>query len=64
MQIELSEENLHNLEVFAPLINKDASEMINEALQFYFEEAAQKIAQEQNSQTNLTYEEFWDDFEI
>ena len=64
MQIELTQESLQNLETFAPLLNKDASEMINEALQIYFEEATQKIAQEQNSQTNLTYEEFWDDFEI
>jgi len=64
MQIELTQESLQNLETFAPLLNKDASEMINEALQMYFEEAAQKIAQEQNSETNLSYEEFWDDFEI
>ena len=64
MQIELTSESIQNLETFAPLLNKDASEMINEALQMYFEEAAQRIAQEQNSETNLSYEEFWDDFEI
>ncbi|MBN2816297.1 MAG: hypothetical protein JXQ67_06400 [Campylobacterales bacterium] len=64
MNVELSAENLQNLEVFAPLLRKESNEMINEALELYFQEAIEKLEAQKNSETNLSYEEFWDDIDI
>jgi len=64
MEVFLDEENLQNLEVFEALLNKDKNQIINEALKFYFMEEAQKIEEKNNSQTNLSFNEFWDDVEL
>jgi len=62
--IELTEENLQNLEAFKDLLNKDENTMINEALKLYFTEEAEKLQDINSSQTNLSYDEFWDDVDI
>jgi len=62
--IELTDENLQNLEAFKSLLNKDETTMINEALELYFRDEAEKLQNINNSQTNLSYDEFWDDLEI
>jgi len=64
MEVFLNEENLQNLEVFEGLLHKDQNSIINEALKFYFKEEAQRLEEENSSQTNLSFHEFWDDFEI
>lgn len=64
MEIVLTQENLQNLTLFEGLVKKDKTRMINEALQRYFVEEAQRVQDEERSQTNLSYEEFWDDVEI
>ena len=61
---ELTDENLENIETFKPLLNKDANEMINEALKQYFIDETEKLKDINNSQTNLSYDEFWDDVDI
>lgn len=62
--IELTDENSQNLETFKPLLNKDTSEIINEALKQYFIDETEKLKDINNSQTNLSYDEFWDDVEL
>jgi len=62
--IELNDENRENLEAFKTLLNKDETTMLNEALSRYFEEEAEKLQDMNNSQTNLSFEEFWDDVDI
>lgn len=62
--IKISSENLEALKVFGDVLKKDESTMINEALECYFKEETQRLEQEQNSQTNLSYDEFWDDVEL
>ena len=64
MEVFLDEENLQNLEVFEGLLRKDKNSMINEALKFYFKEEAQRLEEENSSQTNLSFDEFWDDVDI
>lgn len=64
MNLHLSDENLQNLEVFEGLLGKDKNTMINEALKLYFQEEAEKLEEANNSQTNLSFDEFWDDVEI
>ncbi len=62
--IELSRENEESLEAFKGLLNKDATTMINEALELYFKEEAEKLKDENASQTNLSFDEFWNDVDI
>ena len=62
--IELTKENEENIEAFKTLLNKDEKTMINEALELYFAEEAEKLQDENGSQTNLSYNEFWDDVDI
>ncbi|MEN8302954.1 MAG: hypothetical protein ABFQ64_02640 [Campylobacterota bacterium] len=62
--IELTDENRENLEAFKSLLNKDKNSMINEALELYFEDEAKKLQASKDSQTNLSYDEFWDGVDI
>lgn len=61
---ELTDENIENLEAFKTLLNKDENSMINEALEQYFKDEAEKMQALKDSQTNLSYDEFWDDVDI
>ena len=61
---ELTQENIQNLELFKELLNKDKNRMINEALELYFKDEAEKLQALKDSQTNLTYDEFWNDVDI
>jgi len=61
---KLTEQNIENLEAFKKLINKDENTMINEALELYFTEEYEKLQDTNNSQTNLSFDEFWDDMDI
>jgi len=62
--IELTQTNQENLEAFKSLLNKDENSMVNEALELYFREEAEKLKALEDSQTNLSFDEFWDDVEI
>lgn len=64
----LTAENLGNLEDFSTILKKDFSSMMNEALQDYFQNAQKKLLEkkleDENSLTNLDFNEFWDDVDI
>ena len=64
----LNSDNLENLENFSEVLKKDYSTMMNEALEDYFQNAQKKLLEknlaDQNSLTNLDYDEFWDDVDI
>lgn len=62
--ITLNNENIKNLELFEEMLKKDKETMINEALKSYFADQYEQLEDTQNSQTNLSYEEFWDDMDI
>ena len=62
--IELTNTNKEDLEAFKTLLNKDENTIINEALALYFTEEAEKIQALKDSQTNLSFDEFWDDVDI
>ncbi len=62
--IKINPTNLENLEAFKTLINKDENTMINEALELYFTQEAEKLQDKNSSQTNLSFDEFWDDVDI
>ena len=64
----LNSDNLQNLENFSVILEKDYSTMMNEALEDYFQNAQKKLLEkklaDENSLTNLDFDEFWDDLEI
>jgi len=64
----LNNDNLQNLENFSTILKKDYSTMMNEALEDYFQNAQKNLLEknlaDQNSLTNLDYDEFWNDVEI
>lgn len=68
MNISITPDNYENLNSFKVILKKDESQMINEALELYFEEAQKKLLEKnienENAMTNLSYEEFWDDIEL
>lgn len=59
----LDAETTEKLTAFGKLLDKDASTMINEALEQYFEAKEEEIAR-QDPMTNLSYDEFWDDMDL
>ncbi len=61
---KITDENLQNLEAFKSILNKDENAMINEALELYFTEEAEKLKEAENSQTNLSFDEFWDGLDL
>ena len=66
--ITISADNAHNLEIFTEILKKDPSAIINEALEIYFENAQKELLEKnlenENSMTNLNYDEFWGDLDI
>jgi len=68
MKIEISADNMQNLELFKQILKKDESQIINEALEAYFIEVQNKLLEkniaDENAMTNLSYDEFWDDIEL
>ena len=65
---KLSSDNLDNLQNFSEILKKDTSKIINEALEDYFEKEQKKLVEKntenENTMTNLDFNEFWDDLEI
>ena len=59
----LDAKTTEKLTAFGELLKKDASTMINEALEQYFEAKEEELAR-QDPMTNLSYDEFWDDMDF
>lgn len=68
MNISINQDNYENLSNFKEILKKDESQMINEALELYFERAQKNLLEknlnDENAMTNLSYDEFWGDVEI
>ena len=68
MKISINSENYERLELFKEILNKDESQIINEALKRYFDEEQQRLVDEdiakQRAQSTLDYNDFWDGVDI
>ena len=64
IKLELKLDKLEGLELYAKLLNKDINTMIDEALEAYFIEEAEKLKAKEQNATNLSYDEFWDGVDI
>ena len=64
----LDSETVEQLHTYSELLEKDASVILKEALQLYFETTEKRLLEksqnEQNAMTNLDFDEFWDGVEI
>jgi metal-responsive CopG/Arc/MetJ family transcriptional regulator len=63
-RIELTEDTAQELEAFCELLQKDRSEIIQIALQDFFEKQRERLMQEDLNNHHLDYEEFWDGVDI
>lgn len=64
----LDAETVEKLAAYGELLEKDASTMINEALQLYFAAEEKRLLEqklaEKDPLTNLSFDEFWDDVDF
>jgi hypothetical protein len=68
MNIIINPDNSQNLKNFKEILKKDESQMINAALELYFETEQKKLIdknlENENAMTNLNYDEFWDGVDL
>ncbi|WP_294956620.1 hypothetical protein [Sulfurovum sp.] len=68
IEITLKPDTVDTLLTFSEILDKDASSMIEEALEQYFAAQQQKLMEQnindENAMTNLNYDEFWDGLDV
>lgn len=68
IKLELKHTTVENLKSFSEILNKDVNQMLEEALEEYFEAQQQKLMEknlfDENAMTNLDFDEFWGDLDI
>jgi len=63
LNITIDPKTAEQLAYYSQLLHKDTTTMVHEALEFYFVEEEKKLS-EQDSMTNLSFDEFWDDLDL
>ncbi len=68
IEITLKPDTVEALLTFSEILDKDASRMMEEALEQYFAAQQQKLMEQntndENAMTNLNYDEFWDGLDV
>ncbi len=68
LPLRLRDESVEMLMTFAEIEKRSPESLVEEALEIYFKEAHRRLAEknliDENAQTNLSYEEFWDGVDI
>jgi len=68
IKLELSRNNMDNIEIYSKLLQKSPSSILNEALQIYFDKVEKDLAaqsrESDGANTNLDFNEFWDGVDI
>ncbi len=66
--IILRADTVENLKIFSEITGKSQSTLIEEALENYFDTLQKQMLQksmiDENAQTNLSYDEFWEGVDI
>ena len=64
----LKPDTVEELQLFAQLLKKDVDTILSEALEYYFEaqrkRMLEKSFEDENMETNLDFDEFWDGVEL
>jgi hypothetical protein len=64
LEITLTEENQNLLEILKLELAKDANTILNDALKLYFKTTLEELDAKRNSQSDLSFDEFWDGVEV
>jgi len=68
INLKLKQDTVDNLLAFSELLHKDINNILEEALELYFENEQKKLIEkgieEDATMTNLDYDEFWDGLDI
>jgi hypothetical protein len=68
IKFTLSSQTIEQIQEFKALLNKDENQILNEALELYFQNEQKKLLEKnlenENAMTNLDFNEFWDDVDI
>jgi len=66
--LHLRAETIENLQIFSEIVKKSPEQIIEEALYAYFDQVQKELMEknlmDENAQTNLSYDEFWDGVDI
>jgi hypothetical protein len=68
IKFTLSSQTIEQIKEFSLLLKKDENQILNEALELYFQNEQKKLLEKnlenENAMTNLDFNEFWDDVDI
>jgi len=68
LKIEFKQSTVENLELFSQMLKKDINSILEEALEQYFDNEQKRLMDkninDENTMTNLDYDEFWDGVEL
>jgi hypothetical protein len=68
IKFTLSSETIEQIKEFSLLLKKDENQILNEALELYFQNEQKKLLaknlENENAMTHLDFNEFWDDVDI
>jgi len=68
LHFTLKPDTIENLQTYAQILDKDVSTLMEEALETYFAEVQKRFLEksiaDENTLTNLDYEEFWEGVEV
>ena len=68
MNFKLKQKTIENLKIYSQILNKSIDELIEEALDEYFASLEERLLKDsienENAQTNLSFNEFWDGVDI
>ena len=68
IDFRLKSSTIEQLEVYTQILNKEISEVLEEALEAYFVSVEKRLLEkniaDENTMTNLDYDEFWDGVEV
>ncbi|OQX72538.1 MAG: hypothetical protein B6D59_08190 [Campylobacteraceae bacterium 4484_4] len=66
--LKLKSETIENLYTFSEILKKSPEQILEDALNAYFAEVQKQFMEknmmDENAQTNLSYEEFWDGVDL
>ena len=68
INISLKQSTVENLDLFSKMLDKGIDEMLEEALEQYFDSEQKRLMDkninDENAMTNLDYDEFWKGVDI
>jgi len=68
IKIQFKQSTVENLRLFSQMLNKDVNQILEEALEEYFDAEQKRLIEKnienEDAMTNLDYDEFWGDVDL